>query len=65
MTSDIAELLRKDRAKDDERRERNRQLMPGVASIVDELSAVFGPVKVRWAREGDREIGVRDAWGGA
>lgn len=64
MTTDIAEMLRQDRAKDDARRERNRASMPGVAAIVDEVSAVFGPVRVRWAKEGDREIGVRDSWGG-
>lgn len=65
MATDIAELLRVDRARDDARRERNRQTMPGVAALVDEVSAVFGQVKVRWAKEGDHEIGVRDSWSAA
>lgn len=52
-----------------ERREsaarRHRESFPGVAVIVDELAAVFGPVKVRWAEEGGREIGTRIPWGSA
>lgn len=65
MATDITDMIRADRAKDDERRERNRREMPGVAAIVDEVSAVFGPVKVLWAKEGNREIGKRDPWGAA
>lgn len=38
---------------------RNRELMPLTAAIVDEYRKWFGPVKVRWAREGDIEVGKR------
>lgn len=40
----------------------NRELMPNVAAIVDELFETFGSVKVKWAKEGDREVGKRDPW---
>lgn len=41
-----------------ERARRNRELMPVTARIVDRLRSVFGPVVVRYAREGDLEVGV-------
>lgn len=40
----------------------NREAFPGVASIVDELTKVFGPVKVKWACENGQEVGKRDPW---
>ena len=40
----------------------NREAFPGVASIVDELTKVFGPIKVKWASENGREMGKRDPW---
>lgn len=40
----------------------NREAFPGVASIVDGLTKVFGPVKVKWACENGRKIGKRDSW---
>lgn len=56
--TDIVDMIRADRAKDDARRERNRREMPGVAAIVDEFRAIFGAgVKVLHAEEGGREIG--------
>ncbi len=38
-------------------REENRRAFPGVASIVDSLTAAFGPVKVLHAVENGKEIG--------
>lgn len=56
--TDITDMIRADRAKDDARRERNRREMPGVAAIVDDFRAAFGSgVKVLHATEGGREIG--------
>lgn len=38
----------------------NRAAFPETAELMDELRAVFGPdVKLVWASEGGREIGVR------
>lgn len=42
-------------------RSENRQLFPLTAAAVDMLTAVFGPVRVRYTCEGGREIGVKDA----
>ena len=39
------------------RREQNRAAFPGVAEIVDTLTAAFGPVRVLHATENGREIG--------
>ena len=37
----------------------NRELMPVVAKIIDEFTAVFGPgIKVLWAKEGGTELGT-------
>lgn len=41
----------------EEKRERNRREFPGVTSIVDQFTEVFGPVKVLHATEGGKEIG--------
>jgi hypothetical protein len=40
---------------------RNRELMPQNAAIIAGLRAAFGAdgVKVRWLREGEREIGCK------
>jgi len=39
----------------------NARAMPAVAAIVAEYRRVFGPeVKLRWAREGEREVGRKD-----
>jgi hypothetical protein len=40
-----------------DRREQNRRAFPGVAEIVDSLTAAFGPVKVLHAIENGKEIG--------
>lgn len=40
-----------------DRREQNRRDFPGVAEIVDTLTAAFGPVKVLHAIENGKEIG--------
>ena len=40
-----------------DRREQNRRDFPGVAQIVDSLTAAFGPVKVLHAIENGKEIG--------
>ena len=45
----------------EQKAQRNRERMPGVAAIVDELSAAFGSVKVLWAKEGDIEVG-KQTW---
>jgi hypothetical protein len=40
-------------------KQNNRELMPGVAKMIDEFTAVFGPgMKVLWAKEGGIELGV-------
>ena len=44
-------------------REDNRQAFPLTAAAVDMLTAVFGPVRVRYTCEGGREVGRRDAPG--
>lgn len=46
-------------------REENRRNFPGVAAMVDELSAAFGRVRVLHAVEGGREIGKRQDFDGA
>ena len=41
-------------------KQRNRDAMPQTAAIVDEFRGVFGRgVRVRWAREGELEVGRR------
>ena len=37
--------------------ERNRRDFPKFAAWVDELTRVFGPVKVKWCVEGDKSRG--------
>lgn len=41
-------------------RKKNRERMPEVTAFVDEVRAVFGEVKILYAREGDYEVGSRD-----
>lgn len=55
--TDVADLIRKDMGREEARREANRQAFPGVAEIVDSLTAEFGPVKVLHAIENGKEIG--------
>lgn len=55
--SDVLDRIRADAAKADASRERNRREYPGVASLVDELSAQFGDVRVLHAVEGGKSIG--------
>lgn len=62
--TEITELIRADLQRVQDRREQMRQAMPGVASLVDEARAAFGDVKVRWAREGDKEVGTRQPFDG-
>lgn len=62
---DALDAIREDLSARESVARRHREDFPGVAAIVDELAAVFGPVKVRWAEEGGREIGTRIPWGGA
>lgn len=60
--NDVLDRIRADRAEAESRAERNRASMPGVAAIVDHVRGVFGPgVRVLWAKEGEREIGRREA----
>lgn len=41
-------------------RKSNRERMPEIARFVDDLRTWFGPgVKLRWAREGNFEVGRR------
>lgn len=62
---DALDAIRGELAARESAAQRHRADFPGVAAIVDDLSAVFGSVKVRWAQEGGREIGTRIPWGGA
>ena len=55
--SDVADLIRQDMTREEQRREANRRAFPGVAEIVDSLTAAFGPVKVLHAIENGKEIG--------
>ena len=61
---DVAEMIRNDITQREGRAQRNRERMPGVAAMVDELTAAFGQgqIKVLWAREGDIEVGTKQAW---
>lgn len=43
--------------KQQQRAATNREAFPGVASISDEFSAVFGPVKILHGIENGKEIG--------
>ena len=47
-----------------DRREANRRAFPGVAEIVDQLTAAFGPVRVLHAIENGREIGKPQPFAG-
>jgi hypothetical protein len=38
-------------------REQNRQDMPEIAQWVDEMRELFGPVVVKWAKEGNHTVG--------
>lgn len=55
--ADVLERIKADAAKANEARERNRRDFPGVAAIVDELSASFGPVRVLYAKENSKALG--------
>ena len=63
--TDIAALIRERLERADRAAERNRAAFPGVAQIVDDLRAQFGPgVKVLHAIEDGREIGKPQAFAG-
>lgn len=62
--SDVLDRIRADAAKADAARERNRREFPGVAAIVDELSAEFGEVRVLHAVESGKSIGKPQAFDG-
>jgi hypothetical protein len=51
------DLVKADLERIEARRQQMREAMPGTAALVDELRAVFGDVKVRHAKEGDKEVG--------
>ena len=38
--------------------------MPDMADGVDKLEAAFGPIKVRWCKEGEMEMGKQQPFGG-
>ena len=42
-----------------DRAAKNRAAMPAFGALLDEWRAVFGPVRVLYAREGDVEVGKR------
>jgi len=48
----------------EEKRERNRREFPGVTSIVDQFTVVFGSVKVLHATENGKEIGKAPTFDG-
>ncbi len=58
---DIAEMIRSDIGDREQKAQRNRERMPGVAGIVDQFTSAFGSVKVLWAKEGDIEVG-KQTW---
>ena len=57
MPADVAALIKRDLEGAAAKREANRAAFPGVAQIVDSLTAAFGPVKVLHAIENGKEIG--------
>lgn len=63
--TEITELIKADLQRVKDRREHMRQAMPGVASLVDEVRAAFGEVRVRWAKEGDKEVGKPQPFDGS
>jgi hypothetical protein len=57
MPIEALDLVRADLETIENRRQQMRDAMPGTAALVDELRAVFGDVKVRHAKEGNKEVG--------
>lgn len=51
------DLVRADLEAIEKRRQQMREAMPGTAAIVDEFRKAFGDVKVKHAKEGDKEVG--------
>lgn len=59
---DIADMIKRDLSKKDDARKSNRERMPNVAALVDQMEAEFGKLRVLWCKEGDIEIGKRFDW---
>jgi len=64
MPIEALDLVRADLETIERRRQEMRDAMPGTAALVDDLRAVFGDVKVRHAKEGDKEVGKRQPFDG-
>lgn len=64
MPTEAIDLVRADLETIEKRRRQMREAMPETAELVDELKAAFGDVKVRWAKEGEQEVGKRQAFDG-
>lgn len=62
--TDVAGLIKRDLEGAAAKREANRAAFPGVAQIVDSLTAAFGPVKVLHAIENGKEIGKTQQFDG-
>lgn len=56
-TIEAIDLVRADLERIEARRQQMREAMPGTAVLVDDLRAAFGDVKVRYAKEGCKEVG--------
>lgn len=56
---DVMDAVRNDAARSNVKRQSNRERMPHVAEIVDQIEAFFGKPKVLWCKEGDIEMGKR------
>lgn len=63
-TIEAIDLVRADLERIESRRQQMREAMPGTAALVDELRAAFGDVKVRHAKEGDKEVGTPQPFDG-
>jgi len=64
-TNDALSLVRADQIAADQRAQKMREWMPGVAQLVDEVRQAFPGAKVKYAKEGDREVGKSVPFEGA
>jgi len=56
-TNDALLLVRADQVAAEQRAQKMREWMPVVAQLVDEVRRAFPGTKVKYAKEGDREVG--------
>lgn len=64
LTERLSTLATTQIGKQRQQAETNRSRFPEVSKMVDSLTEVFGPVKVKWASEGGKEVGTRQPFDG-